>query len=96
MNKAEVLAIVAEETEGVLVTGEAEKETQFPEDPRKSANCRNLERSFVNLIENWDFKVIAAWTAINVVNGREIAKIVSSVKVLNKLEETALFYTGRG
>ena len=57
------------------VTEAADAEPQIQEDTHECANGHNRERSFLNLIEKWDFKVIVAGTAVNVVTGLESLKI---------------------
>ena len=69
--KTEKIGIGAEKTEGLPVTGEVYTQPQFPEDPQEGANGHNPKRNFLNLIEKWGFKVIAAGTAVNVITGRE-------------------------
>ena len=74
--KAENLGSGAEEKEGLPVTGEADTELQLPEKSQEGANGQKLERIFLNLKKKWDFQLIAAESAVNVVTGRESAKNV--------------------
>ena len=79
--KTGIVGIGAEKKEGVSVTGEADREPQIPDNPQKGANGHISERSFLNLIEKWDFKVVAVGTTVNKVTGPKSEKIVENVQV---------------
>ena len=63
--------IWVEKIEGSSLTGEANTEPQLLQQPQECANGHNLEKSFMSLIEKWEFKVRGAGTALNVLTGQK-------------------------